>query len=117
MLGRGGVMRRFTLVELAVVLACILTLVALALPQTREAQLQARIAELEVDGAGLQQAVVAYVHAFDRDPASGALSAWQPVDPVPPAALGKTLQAWPATLSAEWESLDHRPDGDTRCAY
>lgn len=60
-------MKRFTLVELMIVVAIIAVLAAIAIPAFYEMQLKSKRAELPVNGDGITNAVDAYMMAEDPD--------------------------------------------------
>jgi prepilin-type N-terminal cleavage/methylation domain-containing protein len=97
-------MRRFTLVELMIVVAIVAVLASLGLPAFRFAQLKARAAELPVNVNGAHDAMVAYHSANDK---FLNCNLW-----APSSAPGKTKRAWSGAEAACYTPLGWAPDGD-----
>lgn len=102
----GGMGKRFTLVEMMIVIGIVAVLAAIAIPAVVEMQYKAKSAELDVNLSGIREAAVAYHAAYD---------AW-PITNLSPRALGsldKTKVAW---NGATWNGI-WAPDGDVRGTY
>lgn len=106
--------RLFTLVELMIVVAIMMVLAAIAIPNFYQMQIRARATELPLNFTGIQDAVAAYLHSFDRYPAGPGGNL--PLHPTPTANLGKTATAW-QPAPADWAMLGWSPDGAVRCSY
>lgn len=98
---------RFTLVELMIVVAIVMILAAIAIPNFNEMQLRAKRAELPSNVDGIATAFVAYITANDVTPPSGG---WNP-DGSP----GKAQRAW--TTGDYFEDAGYAPDGMVRGSY
>src|SRR5688572_5942241 len=88
--------RRFTIVEVMIVVAIIAILAAIAIPALTEMQLRSKKAELPLVLGGIRDASAAYLAAGDACPdgsASNLLSAYTPRS-ASSAALDGKLQAW-----------------------
>lgn len=101
-----GPRRRFTLVELMIVVAIVAILAVIAIPSFHEMQLRAKRAELLPNIDGLMTAEVAYLGAYDGFVKGGFFPAGDP---------GKAPRAWPA--STDYDPLGWAPDGDVRGEY
>jgi prepilin-type N-terminal cleavage/methylation domain-containing protein len=102
--------RAFTLVEMVVVVAIVMVLAAIAIPEVHEAQLKAKVAELDVNVDGIGQAVIAYYTASDVDPASFYINVG-----VPSGGSGKTKRPWPT--ASQFDEMAWKPDGDVYGTY
>src|SRR4051812_29981038 len=105
--------RRFTLVELMIVVAIIAVLAAVALPMFNAMQLSAKRAEAPVNWDGLQAASIAY--GMDSALTTGSI-----ILPTNPSSnAGKTLRPFLTTGAyAGWtQTLGWAPDGEVRCVY
>jgi type II secretory pathway pseudopilin PulG len=100
-------MRRFTLLELVIVLAVMATLAALAIPQLYGMSLRARRAEVYVDVDGIRNAELAYAHAYDDYLFIGQQN--------PPLAPGRAAQRW--TTGTLFDVLGFEPDGAVFGSY
>jgi type IV pilus assembly protein PilA len=100
----------FSLIELMIVVAVIGILAALAIPNYRAAQLQARRAELLTNVDGIRSAQVSFEaatdHVLDCDPAPRARSY-----------LDGALVPWTDAGDHSWEELGWHPDGAVRGSY
>jgi Tfp pilus assembly major pilin PilA len=100
---------RFTIVEMMIVVAILLVLAAIALPQVRERSLAAKLSEALVNRDGIFNASAIFIEqegiTADVTPAT-----------LPSGTPGKKARAWPTT-DANWRSLGWAPDGDVRCNY
>lgn len=103
--------RRFTLLELMLVVGVMMVLAAIAIPSLREAELRAKAVELPVNLEGARDAELAYAAAYDSfAPASPVATSWAP-DGVP------TKVARPWVEVVPWDELQWSPDGAVRCSY
>lgn len=99
--------RTFSLFELMVVIAVLVTLAALALPSLYNAQLKAKVAEVPLNVDGIVAAELAYLSAHDR-------VVFYNVDN--PAGLpSKTRRPWDPTTPLA--ATGYRPDGDVYGSY
>jgi type IV pilus assembly protein PilA len=100
--------RAFTLVELMIVVAIMMVLAAIAVPQVRSAQLKAKRAEVDPMTFAIRDAEVAYVQAHDQKAGE-----WN----------GSFLPGWPGKYKMDWpagtaaDALGVRPDGQVYGAY
>ena len=101
--------RRFTLVELMVVVAIILVLAAIAIPVMRKYTTETRFVEAKLSFDGIQTTSTGLVE-------SGELPATLDAQTNPDFNPGKTARAW-ETTDPDWSRLGWRPDGDIRCSY
>ena len=110
--GAGGPMtRRFTLVELMIVIAIVAILAAIAVPMVAFAQLKAKRAEAPLNLEGMMAAIVAY-HAAWNDPPAGN-SGFQPSS-LP----GKALRPWDdGSIPTQFSVTGFVPDGQVRGRY
>lgn len=99
--------RRFTLVEMMVVVAIVAILAAIAIPNVYEWQLKAKQAEVPPNVMGIRDACVAYNASFDAWPNA----AIHPLNP-----SGKTPVAFPGGTSFE-TVIGWTPDGNVRGSY
>lgn len=99
--------RHFTLVELMVVVAIVMVLAAIAIPNLYDMQLRAKLAEapLNVDG------ILVSSTSYNADNDLYILhNVWHPDnDPA------KTARPW--TSGTNFDRLGWNPDGDVRCSY
>ena len=99
--------RRFTLVEMMLVVAIIVVLAAIAVPEYRRAQLKAKRAEVPLNVHGITIAMLAYDAAHDKYLAQPSY--------VPSSAMNKKARAW--DTSTVYQTLGFRPDGPVRGSY
>lgn len=107
--------RRFTLVELMIVVAIIAVLAAIAIPQFRSAQLRARGAEARTLLAGIENAQQAYHAAQDTFLGAGGIELGYGFQLIPDQTPGKTLRDWPG--GSNFDTLGWAPDGQVRGSY
>ena len=101
-------MRRFTLVELMIVVALIMILAAIAVPQFQSMQLKAKRGELAGNLRGIFDAQRAYYAAHDT-----MLTVSQ--KPVLTSVLGKQFNSW--VTGTAFDSMGWAPDGQVRGTY
>lgn len=102
---------RFSLLELASVVALLMVLAALAIPSWYRTQLRTKRAEVPVVLEGLREHQVAYHAANDG-------FALQSTDPHPATPPGKTTRPWfDGSVPDSFEALDFEPDGDVYGQY
>lgn len=100
--------KRFTLVELMIVVAIVMVLAAIAMPNFYTMQLRAKRAELAPNVDGITTALIAYTTTHD---------VWlSSPTPVPDATPGKAARDW-ASLGEGLDDLDWTPDGQVRGSY
>jgi type II secretory pathway pseudopilin PulG len=99
--------KRFTLVEMMIVVAIIIVLAAIAVPKFNEAQLKAKRSEVPLNLDGITVAMLAYDAAHDKYVFQGG---W-----VPNGTFNKKTRAW-VTTSA-YQTIGFRPDGWVRGGY
>ena len=99
--------RRFTLVEMMLVVAIIVILAAIAVPEFRRAQLKSKRAEVPLNVHGITLAIVAYDAAHD-------MYLFQP-GYVPNSTMNKKTRPWVTT--SVYQTLGFKPDGPVRGAY
>ena len=103
--------RRFTLVELMMVIAIVAILAAVAVPMVAFAQLKAKRSEAQLNLEGMMAAIVAY-HAAWNDPPAGN-SGFQPSS-LP----GKALRPWDdGSIPTQFSAMGYVPEGDVRGRY
>lgn len=103
-----GGWRRFTLVEMMIVVAIVMVLAAIAIPELHEAQLKAKRGEVLVNVPAIRVADVAYAAAFDVYIGTLTYN--------PTSAWGKSRRPWDTSVSG-WSALGWRPDGDVYGTY
>jgi type II secretory pathway pseudopilin PulG len=106
---------RFSLIELVTVVAILMVLAAIAIPNVRMAQLKAQRAEVPTNVNGMATAEVAYHSAFDEYVSLPQVPPTDSYHPVIPEELGKTARAW--TPGTSFDVLGYAPDGDVRGTY
>jgi hypothetical protein len=100
--------RRFTLVELMIVVAIVMVLAAIAVPAFATMQLRSKRAELPGIVSGMKVANIAYEAAFDLYyPSTGV--------PWPTSAIGKKARPW--VTGSPFVGLGYAPDGEVRGTY
>ncbi len=99
--------RRFTLVELMIVIAIVIILTAIAVPEFNRMQLASKRSEVPVNVDGITTAHMAYDAAHDRFVTVPGF--------VPSTAMNKKARAWPTT--SNYQILGFRPDGAVRGSY
>lgn len=106
-------MKRFTLVELMIVVAIISVLAAIAMPQFYTMQLRSKRVEVPLILDGIRQAATAYDQSFAVLPtATGNGGGYAPRD-----AVGKTRFPWPGNAVGDWDEMGFAPDGDLYGGY
>ena len=99
--------RRFTLVEMMLVVAIIVVLAAIAVPEYRRAQLKSKRAEVPLNVHGITMAMLAYDAAHDMYLAQPSY--------IPTAAINKKTRPWITT--SVYQTLGFKPDGPVRGSY
>ena len=99
--------RRFTLVEMMLVVAILMILAAIAVPEYRRAQLKSKRAEVPLNVHGITLALVAYDAAHDKYLFQAAY--------VPTTARTKKARAW--DTASVYQTLGFKPDGPVRGSY
>jgi prepilin-type N-terminal cleavage/methylation domain-containing protein len=99
--------RRFTLVELMIVIAIISILAAIAVPEFNRMQLSSKRTEVPLNVDGITNAELAYDAAHDIFVSVPGY--------VPSTAMAKKTRAWPTT--SNYQVLGFRPDGAVRGSY
>ena len=99
--------RRFTLVELMIVVAIISILAAIAVPEFKRMQLASKRSEVPLNVDGITNAELAYDAAHDVFVSIPGY--------VPDAVFNKKTQVWPTT--SNYQVLGFRPDGAVRGGY
>ena len=103
--------RRFTLVELMIVIAIVTILAAIALPMVAFAEQKAKRSESSLNLEGMMAAIAAY-HAAWNDPPAGN-SGFQPSS-LP----GKALRPWDdGSIPVQFTAMGFVPDGLIRGRY
>jgi prepilin-type N-terminal cleavage/methylation domain-containing protein len=99
--------KRFTLVEMMIVVAIVVILAAIAIPELNEAQLKAKRSEVPLNVEGIVVALMAYDAAHDKLILQAGY--------VPNGTFNKRSRAW-VTTSA-YQTIGFRPDGRVRGGY
>lgn len=99
--------RRFTLVELMIVIAIIIVLAAIAVPEFNRMQLASKRTEVPLNVDGITNAELAYDAAHDRFVSIPGY--------VPNSTFNKKTRAWITT--SNYAVLGFRPDGAVRGGY
>jgi type II secretory pathway pseudopilin PulG len=99
--------RRFTLVEMMIVIAIVIILTAIAVPELNQMQLKAKRSEVPLNVDGITTAHMAYDAAHDRFVFVTGY--------VPNTTMNKKTRAW--VTSSNYQILGFRPDGAVRGAY
>ena len=99
--------RRFTLVELMIVIAIVIILTAIAVPEFNRMQLASKRSEVPVNVDGITTAHMAYDAAHDRFVFVAGF--------VPNGTFNKKTRAWITT--SNYQVLGFRPDGAVRGGY
>ena|SRR5436190_1365112 len=99
--------RRFTLVEMMIVIAIIMILAAIAVPEFNRMQLASKRSEVPLNVDGIATAHLAYDAAHD---------VWATVPGyIPNGTFNKKTRAWITT--SNYTALGYRPDGAVRGGY
>jgi prepilin-type N-terminal cleavage/methylation domain-containing protein len=108
--------RRFTLVELMIVVAIVAVLAAIAIPSLYTMQLKAKRAELPLNADGLSTAIAAY-HAAQDNYYPGCTTSFC-IESAPSGAAGKSRRPWGGTSAVNvTTNLGWTPDGDVYGSY
>jgi prepilin-type N-terminal cleavage/methylation domain-containing protein len=99
--------RRFTLVEMMIVIAIILILAAIAVPEFNRMQLASKRSEVPLMVEGITTAEMAYDAAHDRFVSVPGY--------VPNGTFNKKTRAWVTT--SNYQVMGYRPDGAVRGGY
>lgn len=112
---------RFTLVEMMIVVAIMMVLASIALPEVYESQLKARKSEAAINVQSIADASVGYHASMDTYP-SGVSTDWSPgKNTAPCSTCGKTTRKWvpdeDGSNPTGFGQMGWQPDGDVRCDY